>query len=173
MSCINKLNIIFIAISLFVIKSNAQSINLYTLNNGGGYNTITMEWSIGESASVAHFMTSGYILNTGVLQPMTNLVTAINEYGPVVFGPEITIGPIPTFNMLYVKANFKASGNLSIQLIDSKSTIVLTHDAGFIFNRYEKDFLLNDFPSGVLYMKVIFKPFSGPAKVGIYKIIKL
>jgi hypothetical protein len=81
MSCINKLNIIFIVISLFAIKSNAQSINLYTLNNGGGYNTTTMEWSIGESASIAHFMTSGYILNTGVLQPMTNLVTAINEYG--------------------------------------------------------------------------------------------
>lgn len=172
MSYINKLNILFVLALFLNTKSNAQSINLYTLNNGGGYNN-TMEWSIGESASIAHFMTSGYILNTGVLQPMTNIVTAINEYGPLVFGPEITIGPIPTSNLLYVKANFKASGNLSIQLIDSKSTIVLTHDAGFIFNRYEKDFLLNDFPSGVLYLKVIFKPFSGIAKVGIYKIIKL
>jgi hypothetical protein len=172
MSYINKLNICFVFAILLNTKSNAQSINLFTLNNGGGYNN-TMEWSIGESASIAHFMTSGYILNTGVLQPMTNIVTAINEYGPLVFGPEITIGPIPTSNLLYVKANFKASGNLSIQLIDSKSTIVLTHDAGFIFNRYEKDFLLNDFPSGVLYMKVILKPFSGLAKVGIYKIIKL
>jgi len=172
MSYINKLNILFVLALFLNTKSNTQSINLYTLNNGGGYNN-TMEWSIGESASIAHFMTSGYILNTGVLQPMTNIVTAINEYGPLVFGPEIKIGPIPTSNLLYVKANFKASGNLSIQLIDSKSTIVLTHDAGFIFNRYEKDFLLNDFPSGVLYMKVIFKPFSGIAKVGIYKIIKL
>jgi hypothetical protein len=172
MSYINKLNILFVLALFLNTKSNAQSINLYTLNNGGGYNN-TMEWSIGESASIAHFMTSGYILNTGVLQPMTNIVTAINEYGPLVFGPEITIGPIPTSNLLYVKANFKASGNLSIQLIDSKSTIVLTHDAGFIFNRYEKDFLLNDFPSGVLYLKVIFKSFSGIAKVGIYKIIKL
>jgi hypothetical protein len=172
MSYINKLNICFVFAILLNTKSNAQSINLFTLNNGGGYNN-TMEWSIGESASIAHFMTSGYILNTGVLQPVTNIVTAINEYGPLVFGPEITIGPIPTSNLLYVKANFKASGNLSIQLIDGKSTIVLTHDAGFIFNRYEKDFLLNDFPSGVLYMKVIFKPLSGLAKVGIYKIIKL
>jgi hypothetical protein len=172
MSYINKLNILFVFAILLNTKSNAQSINLYTLNNGGGYNN-SMEWSIGESASIAHFMTSGYILNTGVLQPMTNIVTTINEYGPLVFGPEIKIGPIPTSNLLYVKANFKASGNLSIQLIDSKSTIVLTHDAGFIFNRYEKDFLLNDFPSSVLYMKVIFKPISGLAKVGIYKIIKL
>lgn len=172
MSCINKLNIFFLFTFLLSSKSNAQSINLYTLNNGGGHNN-TMEWSIGESASIAHFMTAGYILNTGVLQPMTNIVTAINEYGPIVFGPEITIGPNPTSNLLYVKANFKASGHLSIQLIDSKSTIVLTHDAGFIFNRYEKDFLLNDFPSGILYMKVIYKPFSGLAKAGIYKIIKL
>jgi hypothetical protein len=172
MSYINKLNIFFVLIFLSSTKSNAQSINLYTLNNGGGYNN-TMEWSIGESVSIANFKTSGYILNTGVLQPMTNVVTAINEYGPIVFGPEITIGPIPTFNLLYVKANFKSSGNLSIQFIDNKSTIVLTHDAGFIFNRYEKDFLLNDFPSGIIYMKVIFKPFAGLAKAGIYKIIKL
>ena len=145
MSYIKKLNTILVFTFFLGIKSDAQSINLYTLNNGGGYNN-TMEWSIGESSSIAHFLTAGYILNTGVLQPMTNVVTVINEYGPVVFGPEITVGPIPTSNLLYVKANFKTSGNLSIQLIDSKSTIVLTHDAGFIFNRYEKEFLLNDFP---------------------------
>ena len=172
MSYIKKLNTILVFTFLLGIKSDAQSINLYTLNNGGGYNN-TMEWSIGESSSIAHFLTAGYILNTGVLQPMTNVVTAINEYGPVVFGPEIKVGPIPTSNLLYVKANFKTSGNLSIQLIDSKSTIFLSHDAGFIFNRYEKEFLLNDFPSGVLYMKVIFKPFSGITKIGVYKIIKL
>jgi hypothetical protein len=108
MSYIKKLNTILVFIFLLGIKSDAQSINLYTLNNGGGYNN-TMEWSIGESSSIAHFLTAGYILNTGVLQPMTNVVTAINEYGPVVFGPEITVGPIPTSNLLYVKANFKTS----------------------------------------------------------------
>jgi len=118
-------------------------------------------------------MTSGYILNTGVLQPMTNLVTTINEVGPLVFGPDITIGPIPTLNQLYIKANFKSSGNLSFQLMDSKSTIVLSRDAGFIRAIYENDFILTDFPSGVFYLKVFFKPISGITKIGIYKIIKL
>jgi hypothetical protein len=66
--------------------------SLYTFNNGGGFNN-TSEWSIGESVSVANFISNGYTLNTGVLQPMTNILTGINDYGPVVFGDQITIGP--------------------------------------------------------------------------------
>jgi len=172
MSCISKLKLFFIFIFLFGAESDAQSINLFTFNTGGGYNN-TMEWSLGESASIASFMTSGYMLNTGVLQPMTNIVTAINELGPLVLGPEISIGPIPTSNQLHIKANFKASGHLSFQLIDNKSTIVLTKNAGLISNIYENDFFLNDFPSGVFYIKVLFKPISGINKIGIYKIIKI
>lgn len=149
---------------------SAQSISLYTFNNGGGYNN-TLEWSIGESASIANFTSAGYVLNTGVLQPMTGLTTGIVE--PIFFGYQITIGPNPTYNLLHIKSNFNQSGNLSFQLIDSKSAIVLTHDAGFIFNTYEKDFYLNELSSGVYYMKVYFKPISGIAKTGIYKIIKL
>jgi hypothetical protein len=149
---------------------SAQSISLYTINTGGGYNN-TLEWSIGESVSIANFTSAGYSLNTGVLQPMSSLSTGIVE--PIVYGYQITIGPNPTYNLLHIKSNFNQSGNLSFQLIDSKSAIVLTQDAGFIFNTYEKDFYLNELSSGVYYMKVYFKPISGIAKTGIYKIIKL
>ncbi len=51
--------------------------------------------------------------------------------------------------------------------------LVLTHDAGLIFSSYDNDFILRDFPSGVFYMRVYFKPISGITKTGIYKIIKL
>jgi hypothetical protein len=104
---------------------------------------------------------------------MTSIVTAINEYGPAVFGNQITIGPNPTSNLLHIKARFNEPGNLSFQLIDAKSAIVFTLEAGTIFSSYEKDILMENYPSGVFYMKVYFKPSTGIAKTGIYKIIKL
>jgi hypothetical protein len=150
----------------------SQSITPHALNNGGGYSS-SMEWSIGESVSIANFIASGYSLNTGVLQPMTSIVTAINEFGPAVFGTQITIGPNPTNNLLHIKARFNQAGSLSFQLIDAKSTIVFTQEAGTIFSSYEKDIFMENYPSGVFYMKVFFKPSKGNTKTGIYKIIKL
>jgi hypothetical protein len=150
----------------------AQGISPYAMNNGGGYSS-SMEWSMGESVSIANFINSGYFLNTGLLQPMTNIVTAINEYGPAVFGTQITIGPNPTTNLIHIKARFNQAGSLSFQLIDAKSAIVFTQEAGTIFSSYDKDILMENYPSGVFYMKVYFKPNNGNAKTGIYKIIKL
>ena len=157
---------------LVAFKVRSQTMTPNTINNGGGYSS-TMEWSMGESVSIANFIASGYSLNTGVLQPMTSIVTAINEYGPAVFGNQITIGPNPTTNLLHIKARFNELGNLSFQLLDAKSAIVFTQEAGAIFSSYEKNILMENYPSGVFYMKVYFKPITGIAKTGIYKIIKL
>ena len=167
-----RLIFLFITFLSNFTEAKAQSITPYTFNNGGGYSS-SMEWSIGESVSIANFLTSGYSLNTGVLQPMTSIVTAINEYGPAVFGTQINIGPNPTTNLLHIKARFNQAGSLSFQLIDAKSTIVFTQEAGTIFSSYEKDIFMENYPSGVFYMKVFFKPSNGNAKTGIYKIIKL
>jgi hypothetical protein len=167
-----RLIFLFITFLSNFTEAKAQSISPYTFNNGGGYFS-AMEWSIGESVSIANFLASGYSLNTGVLQPMTNIVTAINEYGPAVFGTQITIGPNPTSNILHIKARFNQAGSLSFQLIDAKSTIMFTQEAGTIFSSYEKDIFMENYPSGVFYMKVFFKPSTGNTKTGIYKIIKL
>jgi hypothetical protein len=90
-----------------------------------------------------------------------------------VFGTQITIGPNPTSNLLHIKARFNQVGSLSLQLIDANSAIVFTQEAGTIFSTYEKVIVMEDYPSGVFFMKVYFKPSSGIAKKGIYKIIKL
>ena len=164
--------ILFFLLLLSTSILSAQSITPYTINNGGGYSG-SMEWSIGESVSIANFIASGYSLNTGVLQPMTSIVTAINEYGPSVFGTQITIGPNPTSNLLHIKARFNQVGSLSFQLIDAKSTIVFTQEVGTIFSNYYKDILMENYPSGVFYMKIYFKSITGKTKTGIYKIIKL
>lgn len=159
-------------IQLFPILLTAQSITPNTLNNGGG-SAVGMDWSIGESVSIANFYTPYFFLNTGVLQPLTSIVTAINEYGPSVFGNQITVGPNPTTNLVHFKGNFTHAGKLSIQVIDAKSSVILTHEAGTIISSYEKDIFMDSYPSGFFYVKVYFKPTNGLAKTGIYKIIKL
>ena len=172
MRFINKLNIIIVFIFFSGTLLSSQTISLYTFNNGGGFNN-TSEWSIGESVSIANFTSNGYILTTGVLQPLTGLSTGINEYGPLVFGHQITIGPNPTSNLLRIKTVFNEPGNLSFQILDSKSALVINQDAGIIFSTYNKELMLNDLPSGVFYVRVYFKPMSGKIKIGVYKIIKI
>jgi len=159
-------------VSLFPAYLRAQSITPNTLNNGGG-TMANMDWNMGESVSIANFSTPNYFLNTGVLQPMTSIVTAINEYGPAVYGNQIMIGPNPTTNLVHFKGNFTQVGKLSIQVIDAKSSVILTHEAGTIISSYEKDIFMDSYSSGIFYIKVFFKPTKGLAKTGIYKIIKL
>ena len=161
----------FITIT-FPIIICAQSITPYTFNNGGG-SASSIEWSIGESVSIANFITPNFLLNTGLLQPLTNVVTSINEYGPAVFGTQITIGPNPTSNLLHIKARFNELGNLSFQLVDAKSAIVFTQEEGTILSSYDKDILMENYPSGIFYIKVIFKPNYGIIKTGVFKIVKL
>jgi hypothetical protein len=164
--------IISFSISTGFSYLRAQSITPNTLNNGGG-TMANMDWNMGESVSIANFSTPNYFLNTGVLQPMTSIVTAINEYGPAVYGNQIMIGPNPTTNLVHFKGNFTQAGKLSIQVIDAKSSVILTHEAGTIISSYEKDIFMDSYPSGIFYIKVFFKPTKGLAKTGIYKIIKL
>jgi len=159
-------------LALFPAYLRAQSITPNTLNNGGGSVSI-MDWNMGESVSIANFSTPNYFLNTGVLQPMTSIVTAINEYGPAVYGNQIMIGPNPTTNLVHFKGQFLQYGKLSIQVIDAKSSVISTHEAGTIISSYEKDIFMDSYPSGIFYIKVFFKPTKGLAKTGIYKIIKL
>ena len=174
--CSVLLDRLVLIISLFISTgfSNlyAQSITPNTLNNGGG-SAGSMDWNMGESVSIANFSAPNYFLNTGVLQPMTSIVTAINEYGPAVYGNQIMIGPNPTTNLVHFKGNFTQAGKLSIQVIDAKSSVILTHEAGIIISSYEKDIFMDSYPSGIFYIKVFFKPTNGLAKTGIYKIIKL
>lgn len=165
-------SLLSIIICSFPLLSFCQSISPQTLNNGGGSSTF-LEWSLSESISIAPFIAPGFTLNTGVLQPNTNFVTSINEYGASVFGSQITIGPNPTTHLLHIKTRFAEIGRLSIQLMDAKSTIVLTQDVGTIFSSYEKIFSMEDYPSGVFYLKVYFKSLVGSIKTGIYKVIKL
>ena len=162
---------LFTFLSIFTVVQS-QHITPYTFNNGGGF-TSTMEWSIGESVSIANFAAANYNLNTGLLQPQSNVITSVNELGSVVFGDQITVGPNPASSYLQIKTRFAQSGSLKIQLLNAQLGMVNTIDAGFITGIYDKTILLNQQPIGVYYLKVYYKPIAGPLKKGVYKIIKI
>ena len=163
---------LFYLFSLIVNDLNCQSITPFALNNVGGYAN-SMEWSMGESVSIASFVSSNYTLNTGVLHPPKSLVRAVNEYGPDVFGSQVTIGPNPVTNLLHLKLSFKELGTVTFQLLDAKSVIVLSQEIGTMVNYFEKDIVMDQYAPGVVYLKVFFTPIGGTPKTGLYKIIKL
>jgi hypothetical protein len=168
----SKSYILVLVFFIILNNSNAQSISPATFNNGGGFGTGS-EWNIGESVSIGSFSTSTILLTTGVLQPLTNVVTSVNEYGPKVFGSQVIIGPNPTTNYLDFKANFSQLGSLNFQLLDSKSKVLLNKEQGSIFSAYQTRIQLESYASGIYYIIVYFKPISGILQKGVYKIIKL
>ena len=167
-----RFTIIFAFLILGYTHLFAQSITPSVINNGGGW-TANMEWSMGESVSIDHYMGPSILLNTGVLQPYSTVVTSINENGLTVFGNEIIVGPNPTINKLAIRARFRQLGNMSIQLLDSKSSNIQTYETIFGINSYDKEITMENYPAGLYYVRVVFKSIYGEFKTGIYKIIKL
>lgn len=161
--------IIALFFSQYVI---AQRITPFTQNNGGGH-AQSMEWSIGESVSIGYFINDKVKLNTGVLQPLSDVVTSISDFGPSIFGNQIIIGPNPTNGILYFKATFSSIGNLKLQLLDSKSQVLTNLFTETFTQTFNKNISLDQYPSGVYYLKVYFKSISAANKIGVYKIIKL
>jgi hypothetical protein len=64
-------------------------------------------------------------------------------------------------------------GDLSFQILDANSIILKSMEAGIVFNTYEKQLDLTMYTSGIIFVRVLFKPINGTLKKGIYKIIKL
>lgn len=151
---------------------NAQYITPSTMNNGGGHGG-NFEWSIGESASISFFNTNNLILTTGILQPLSNVVTGISNFGLSVFGNQITMGPNPTSNFLRIKAKMNQVGNLFIQLMDEKLSVLMVQEFGTFLSSYDKEISMQGYTDGVFYVSIYFKPMNGIPKMDIYKIIKI
>jgi hypothetical protein len=164
-----------IAILLGLITNQnvlGQSITPSTINNGGGYSN-SLEWSIGESASIANFTSPTHFLNTGVLQPIT-IENKGNNGSSSDLGIVVTIGPNPTNDLVHLKLKFKELGYLLLQLTDAKSALVFSKEVEITNNNsYENDLRMEQYAAGVYFLRVYFKSTSGNEKKAIYKIVKI
>ena len=64
-------------------------------------------------------------------------------------------------------------GDLQFQIIDVQSNQKYISQGLRIQGNYEQLMNIENYPSGVYYLKVLFKPSNGSSQGGVYKIIKL
>jgi hypothetical protein len=112
-------------------------------------------------------------LSTGVLQTAgDDIKNNIESYNASLY-KMITIGPNPTSNLLNIKIKYFGIGDVSIQLINLKGSIVLTHKVGTIYATFEKNISLAMLSSATYFLKIQFKPLNQISKTAVYKIVKL
>lgn len=167
-----RLYTLFVLLLLFKLPLNAQLVKPYILNSGGG-TTSNTEWSIGESMAISTFNNNNINLSLGLLQSMNNLVTSLNDFGPIVFGDQISISPNPSFSKVKMIFKMKKPGKALVKIYNSTSKLFKTIELNEISVLDNKTIELEDLPVGVYFFQINFQPLSGILQSGIYKIIRL
>lgn len=167
----------FFFLICFIFTTKAQSITPFTFNIGGfsatqsGY---TLTVSTGETISITDFKSpNGVGLSSGFLQNNPPLVTGIEELNTPFSVNEIKISPNPVQNNTVLYADILGGGQLQYQIIDIASKIIYRSQALTIYSSIRNQIDFTNYPTGQYYIQIVYKPFIGKVKSGIYKIIKL
>jgi hypothetical protein len=155
----------------------AQSITPFTINIAGftaTQNGYQLTVSTGETISITNFKApNGESLSSGFLQNNPPLVTGIEDLLSRIGDNEVSISPNPTSTTTNLITNFAVPGQMQFQILDLKSNILYRSQAQSAINAKRTEVALTNYPAGVYYILVFFKPNIGNSKTGIYKIIKL
>ena len=156
---------------------SAQSITPFTINIGGfdatqgGY---SLTISTGETISITDFKSpNGVGLSSGFLQNNPPLVTSIEDLLSKIGDNEVSISPNPTSTTTNLITNFAVPGQMQFQILDLNSKLLYRSQAESAITVKRTEVLMNNYPAGVYYILVFFKPNIGNSKTGMYKIIKL
>ena len=156
---------------------NAQSITPFTVNiagftaTQGGY---SLTVSTGETISITNFKSpNGESLNSGFLQNNPPLVTGIEELLSKIGDNEVSITPNPTNSVSNLITNFSVPGQMQYQILDVGSKLMFRSQPVNGLSNKQNKIELSSYPAGIYYVLIFFKPTSGIAKTGIYKIVKL
>ena len=156
---------------------SAQSITPFTINIAGftaTQNGYSLTVSTGETISITDFKSpNGVGLSSGFLQNNPPLVTGIEDLLSRIGDNEVSISPNPTSTTSNLITNFAVPGQMQFQILDLKSNILYRSQAQSVISVKRTEVVLNNYPAGVYYILVFFKPNIGNSKTGIYKIIKL
>ena len=156
---------------------SAQSITPFTINIAGftaTQNGYSLTVSTGETISITDFKSpNGVGLSSGFLQNNPPLVTSIEDLLSRIGDNEVSISPNPTSTTTNLITNFTVPGQMQFQILDLKSNILHRSQAQSAITVKRTEVALNNYPAGVYYILVFFKPNIGNSKTGIYKIIKL
>ena len=155
----------------------AQSINPFKINIAGftaTQNGYSLTVSTGETISITDFKSpNGVGLSSGFLQNNPPLVTSIEDLLSRIGDNEVSISPNPTSTTTNLITNFAVPGQMQFQILDLGSKIMFRSQAQTAINAKKTEVALTNYPAGVYYILVFFKPSIGNSKTGIFKIIKL
>jgi hypothetical protein len=156
---------------------NAQSITPFTVNIAGftaTQNGYSLTVSTGETISITNFKSpNGESLNSGFLQNNPPLVTGIEELLTKIGDNEVSITPNPTNSISNLITNFSIPGQIQYQILDVSSKLMYRSQPLNGLSNKQTKLELSNYPAGIYYVLVFFKPSSGISKTGIFKIVKL
>ena len=147
---------LFTFLVLFVcFTSSAQSISPITINVGGGVSK-SLDYSIGESTSIAYFQSTNQIsLSSGFIQSFTPLITGIVNR---VFeeGEEFVLFPNPSTNFVRIKGALSKPGFVEFHLIDQQGRILDTYPTTYYINYLEKEINISHLQGGTYFIRLIY-----------------
>jgi hypothetical protein len=160
---------------LYSYQTKAQSVKPAVVNSTGSTATnsnFTLNWSVGEMASITTFSSGNLVITTGVLQPEAGTPTGINNLQDFLTG-EIKILPNPTSGNLITAFKLPRAGTLSIQLFDVNGRQLLSKQFSTIAGSFTNDVNMSAFANGTYTLFIQFTSSFQKTKAGVYKIQKI
>ncbi len=148
-----RLLIFFLVLGNF--SASAQSISPMTINVGGAASK-SLDYSIGESASIAYFQSTNQVsLSSGFIQSYTPLVTGIVNR---VFeeGEEFVLFPNPATDFVRLKGALSKPGFVEFHLIDQQGRILDTYPTTYYINYLEKEINISHLQGGTYFIRLIY-----------------
>lgn len=153
-----------------------QSISPQTVNVGGKGSSasgFSLDYSIGESASIALFKFSdNSSLSTGVIQSFTPLVTGLVDLS-FTEGDNITVSPNPASQNIRIKGILNHPGFIEFHLVDVNGRVLLIDLKSYYINYFEREFNVSSFTDGVHFIRLIYQSIDGDNKSAVFKFIKI
>lgn len=154
----------------------SQSISPQALNVGGskpGASGFTLDYSIGESASITLFkLSNNSSLSTGVLQSFTPLVTGIVDLS-FIEGDNITLAPNPASENIRIKGILNRPGFIEFHLVDVNGRVQLIDPKSYYINYFEHEFNVSSFNDGIHFIRLMYQSIDGENKSAVFKFIKI
>ena len=153
-------------------STSAQSISPFTINVGGAINS-NLNYSIGESASIAYFQSSNQLsLSSGFIQSFTPLVTGIVNR---VFeeGEKMVLSPNPATDYVRLKGGLAKPGFVEFHLIDLQGRILDTYPTTYYINYVDKEINTSQLQGGTYFIRLIYSSSDGEKQALSFKFIKI
>ena len=162
----------FFLLFISVLRAPAQSISP-TIVNVGGITSKTLDYSIGESASIAYFQSSNQLtLSSGFIQSFTPLVTGLVNR---VFeeGEKMILSPNPATDYVRLKGGLAKPGFVEFHLIDLQGRFLNTYPTNYYINYVDKEINITQLQEGTYFIRLIYSSSDGVKQALSFKFIKI